>query len=160
MSSNETNPHYFIRIIYFNDHAIFIALDVEHNSIVFKNACNGIVCFYLSWPLPQSVFGFFVPSLKLLFAVFVLRPECAQCLFCYYSQDTNILKKFHKWELNKKITYNNRGFSSIASTHASNILNFANFNKSCFCPCPSKRMVALFSGTLPSNAMTCPRPKR
>ncbi len=61
MSSYETNPHYFIGVIYSDHQTIFIAFNVEDNPVVLEDVCRGIFDFNVTGTLPLSIFGFFVP---------------------------------------------------------------------------------------------------
>lgn len=62
MRSDKSNKYYFRRIIDFDNQSIFIASNIEYDSVAAQKTCGLIFILYIRRARPLSILSFMPPS--------------------------------------------------------------------------------------------------
>jgi hypothetical protein len=95
MCPDKPDPNDFVRVVDSHNQSVMIAFDVKYYPVVLQKTGTGVIGFYVSRAIPNSVRCFLKPGFQLLLAVWMFCPKIPKGLFRDYSQ-CSVLPKIIK----------------------------------------------------------------
>src|SRR5690349_10167428 len=87
MRTDEPHVAHAVRIVDLYNQPILVALDIEHHTAAFDDACAAVLLLHLCRLIPVFLFHFAIPSLHRLFGLRKSLPKRTQGAFRYDSHD-------------------------------------------------------------------------